>query len=218
MKNIFVVLLFIIPISCLGQDVKKNIELLDKQLSSGTKTVTAILTDPTLMQLHSITEFREVIKKNAKQEKINLVTKTEAGVPVTIKGKFTGRSVANLLIYVYHTDSRGWYSDTAAHVLLREGDRGHARLFGYLRSDANGQFEFTTIHPQGYPKSDLPQHIHLEAFDNDGRNLIVTELLFDDDTRLQGETRRSALQNGFLVARNEGKDRMQQYSYVIALR
>jgi len=219
MKNAVLMLVFVLPIHCMGQDLKKKVEEVNNQLASGSKTISAILTDPALMQLHSLTEFREVIKKYAKQEKISLANKSEPGTAVTIKGRLRGsESVSNLLIYVYHTDNRGWYSDTGAHVLMREGDRGHARLFGYLKSDANGQFEFTTIHPQGYPQSDLPQHIHLEVYNNSGRNLIVTELLFDDDARLKGEIRKSALENGFQVAKNEGGNGIQLYSYTVTLR
>lgn len=219
MRNVGFVLLFLLPVHSMGQDVKKSLDEVNNQLASGAKTVSAILMDPALMQFHSLTEFRDIIKKYAKQEKISLVNSGEPGTPVTIKVKLIGNSaVANLLIYVYHTDNRGWYSDTAAHILAREGDRGHARLFGYLKSDANGQFQFTTIHPQGYPKSDLPQHIHLEVYDNAGRNLNVTELLFDEDARLKGETRRGALQNGFQVARNEGRKGTEVYSYVVHVR
>ena len=219
MKNVLLVLLFLLPVHCIGQDVKKRLEEVNNQLASGSKTVSAILIDPALMQYHSLTEFREIIRKYAKQEKIGLANKSEPGTPVTIKGKLIGNEAgSNLLIYVYHTDNRGWYSDTAAHVQMREGDRGHARLFGYLKSDANGQFEFTTIHPQGYPKSDLPQHIHLEVYNSAGTNLVVTELLFDDDARLKGDIRKSALQNGFQVSKNEGRNGAEVYSYVVNLR
>ncbi len=218
MKKLFIALL-ILPFGVSAQDEQKLLEQIDKQLSAGSKSVSEILTDPAYMKLHSLTNFRGVIRKNAKQEKISLSNKNEPGSAATIKGKLTANyPVENLLVYVYQTDNRGWYADTGAHVLIREGDRGHARLFGYLRSDKNGQFEFTTIHPKGYPRSDLPQHIHLEVFNKNGESLINTELLFDDDTRLVGETRSSALRNGFVVAKNEGKSGMQVYSYNVSLR
>jgi protocatechuate 3,4-dioxygenase beta subunit len=219
MKKSVIILFSILPILSQAQDEVNTLEKIESQINSRSKSISEILMDPSYMKLHSLTSFREIIKKNAKQEKVTLVNKNEPGTPVTIRCKLnSNRSVDNLLIYVYHTDNRGWYSDTAAHVLIREGDRGHARLFGYLRSDKNGQFEFATIHPQGYPKSDLPQHIHLEIFDQSGRNLLITELLFDDDARLQGETRRSASQAGFIIAKNEGKGNMQVYTYNVSLR
>ena len=219
MKKFFVISIMIFPLAVSAQDEQKLLEQIDKQLGAGSKSVSEILTDPAYMKLHSLSNFRAIVRKNAKQEKIMLTNKNEPGSAATIEGKLTANfPVENLLVYVYQTDHRGWYADTGAHVLVREGDRGHARLFGYLRSDKNGQFEFTTIHPQGYPRSDLPQHIHLEVFDKNGGSLIITELLFDDDARLTGETRASALRNGFVVAKNEGKSGMQFYSYNVSLR
>jgi len=219
MKILFSICVAVLPFISNAQEENRSIEKIEAQLASNSKSVSDVLMDPAYMKLHSLSPFREVIKKNAKQEKITLVNRNEPGIPVTIKVKLSaGRSVSNILIYVYQTDNRGWYADTGAHVLMREGDRGHARLFGYLRSDKNGQFEFLTIHPQGYPRSTLPQHIHLEVFDQDGNSLRLTELLFDDDDRLKGETRQSAEREGFIIAKNEGKLGMQVYSYNISLR
>ncbi len=219
MRFRLVFLLPCIPFFACAQEEKKLLDDIGRQLSNGSKSVTEVLTDRGYMSLHSSTAFREIIRKNAKQEKITLVDKQEPGHRATIKGRLMGgKTVSDLLVYVYHTDNRGWYADTGAHVLIREGDRGHARLFGYLMTDNNGQFEFVTIHPQGYPRSDLPQHIHLEVYDKNGTNLLVTELLFDDDTRLQGETRRRALQEGFVVAKNVGSQEMQVYSYSVSIR
>jgi len=209
----------IIPKLSFCQNENALLQQVDKQLSTNAKSVTEILQDPAYMKLHSLTAFREVIKKNAKPEKITLVNTSEPGTPVTIKVKLNGKgSLADLLVYVYHTDNRGWYSDTGAHVLMREGDRGHARLFGYMRTDHDGNISFNTIHPQGYPNSDLPQHIHLEVFEKNGTNLLITELLFDDDTRLTANARKRASQEGFVIARNAGSKQMQQYSYLVALR
>jgi protocatechuate 3,4-dioxygenase beta subunit len=219
MKKIFSTALLILPFCSGAQDETKKIAEIAQQLESETKSVSDVLTDPTYMRFHSLASFRQVISKNAKQEKITLANSQEPGTPVTINVRLQGRaSVSNLLIYVYHTDNKGWYSDTAPHILAREGDRGHARLFGYLRSDKNGQLEFFTIHPQGYPNSDLPQHIHIEIFNNDGQSLLVTELLFDDDARLKSETRRRAEKEGFLIAKNEGKNEKQLYTYSISLK
>jgi protocatechuate 3,4-dioxygenase beta subunit len=212
-------LFLIIPSLSFCQNENGLLQQVDKQLSTNTKSVTEILQDPAYMKLHSLTVFRDVIKKNAKSEEIMLVNKNEPGTPVTIKVKLNGnRPLNDLLVYVYHTDNRGWYSDTGAHILVTQGDRGHARLFGYLLTNREGSFSFKTIHPQGYPNSDLPQHIHLEVFDKNGANLLVTELLFDDDARLNANARQRAMQEGFVTAKNEGTSQIQQYSYVVKLR
>lgn len=218
MKKLFIALLLAVPIASCAQDEEKLVKQLDQQLSAGSKSVTQVLTDPSYMKLHSLTNFRHVVRKHAKQEKISLVTKTEPGIPTTIKCQLAGNlPVANLLIYVYQTDHKGWYVDTGAHVSAAAGDRGHARLFGYLRSDKDGKFEFNTIQPQGYPNTELPQHIHLEVFDGTGRSLTITELLFDDDSRLVGSTRASMLRSGYVVAKNEGPSHKLVYSYKVQL-
>ena len=217
--NIFFLIL-IIPQLTYSQNENAALQQIEKQLATNKKSVSQILEDPSYMKLHSLTPFRQLIKQNAKQERITLVNQNEPGKHVTISVKLTNTNhpVNGLLVYVYHTDNKGWYSDTAPHVLVREGDRAHARLFGYLLSDKDGKIEFNTIHPQGYPNSDLPQHIHLEVFDKNGTSLLITELLFDDDSRLKETTRERALQEGFVVSKNQGSDQDQHYSYVITLK
>src|SRR5580765_3550983 len=109
MKKVLLTFLIIFPFCSGAQDEKALISEIDNQLSSGAKTVSQVLTDPAYMKLHSLASFREIIRKNAKQEKISLVNKSEPGTRVTIKAKLIGSSsVADLLVYIYHTDNRGW--------------------------------------------------------------------------------------------------------------
>ena len=154
------------------------------------------------MYLHALTPFREVIKKHAKQEKVTMITPTEAGKKITIKAIITtgGKPLIDALIYLYHTSDKGWYSDTGAHILMREGDVQHARLFCYLKTNSKGEFEIETIQPKGYPNSDLPAHIHIAAWkNNDNVYGMPGELLFDDDPRLTTERRNRSLQEGFMI-------------------
>jgi protocatechuate 3,4-dioxygenase beta subunit len=133
------------------------------------------------------------------------VTPREPGEPLVVTAQVVdrdGTAVRDALVYVYHTSSRGWYSDRAAHVAAPEGDRQHARLFGYLRTDADGRFELRTVRPGGYPGSDLPAHIHVEVHPKgEGAASLVTEILFDDDPRLTPAARRRSDQEGFVTAR-----------------
>lgn len=202
------------------QNPSDGLRSVEQGLSSG-KSVSDVLTDPSFMHLHSQTAFRELIKRHAKPGKIILVTATEPGQRITVKGKIKGsdnRALANVLIYVYHTDNKGWYSDTAGHVTGMGGDRAHARLFGYLQTNNDGSFEFATIHPQGYPNSNLPQHIHFEVFTSNGENLMVTELLFDEDPRLKGSIRQQMLDEGAIIAANSGNSEKPLYSYQVKTR
>jgi len=90
--------------SC-AQDFTTQLKSVEQKLSSGQESVTQILANPSYMQLHSQTEFRELIKRFAKQETITLVTPTEPGKRITVKGKIidnNDKSSGNILVYVYH--------------------------------------------------------------------------------------------------------------------
>ena len=194
---------------------------LDGKLKTGALSITQVLTDPQWMPLHPETAFREIIRQNAKAETIRLTPAGEPGLPITVKGQALdsgGKPLNGLLVYVYHTSAKGWYADTAAHIQMNEGDMRHARLFGYLKTDRDGRFEFETIRPEGYPKSDLPAHIHIAVWSSDGQPLhgMPGELLFEEDKRLTPQRKKQALQDGFLVAKNSGTDQHGVYEYRLA--
>lgn len=222
MKILFIIgLCFGLNTELSAQDPQAQLKSVGMQLSSGQTNVTAVLTDQRYMKLHSLTGFRELIKHNAKQEKISIVTKEEPGIPITVTGRITdgnNKALGDVLVYVYHTDNKGWYSDTAGHISGNGGDRGHARLFGYFKTNNDGSFAFNTIQPQGYPNSNLPQHIHLEIFNANGDALMITELLFSEDPRLNNTMKQRMINDGAVVASNSGtKDRL-AYHYEIKLR
>ena len=172
------------------------------------------------MSLHSLASFREMIRKHAKAETITIVTQGESGQKILVKGTINtpdGKPVGNALVYFYQTSDKGWYSDTGAHVLMMEGDRRHARLFGYLKTDANGNFSFNTIMPKGYPRSDLPAHIHLELTIDENSGL-GTELLFEEDPRLVGQTRENAIRAKYYISKNSGTADNPLYVYRIITR
>jgi len=204
----------------IAQDSDQKIKSLDQQLSAGSTTISKILSDPANMSLHTLSPFREMIKKYAKAETITIVTAAEPGLKILVKGTIktpAGNAVKDAMVYVYQTSDKGWYSDTAPHVLIMEGDRRHARLFGYMKTDANGNFSFNTIRPNGYPKSDLPAHIHLELTATDGSGL-GTELLFEEDPRLVGHIRENAIRDKFYISKNSGTKDNALYVYQITSR
>jgi protocatechuate 3,4-dioxygenase beta subunit len=190
-----------------------------QKLSRGESGISNIPGDKDLMPLHSLTSFRESIKKYAKAEKMNIISDDEPGVRITVKVLVTdaaGNPQSNALVYVYHTSDKGWYSDTAAHIQMNEGDRKHSRLFGHVRTNRDGRFELATIKPHGYPQSNLPAHIHIEATTENGKSL-VSELLFDDDPRLAGEVRTRSITEGFVISKNIGTDHQPVYSYTVKM-
>ena len=54
-----------------AQDFTMQLGSIKQKLSSGQETVTQILSDPSYMPLRSKTEFRELVKRFAKQETIH---------------------------------------------------------------------------------------------------------------------------------------------------
>ena len=219
-KLIFIFVLFLFAHNIIAQDNDQRINSLDQQLGSGKISISKILSDPAYMNLHSLTPFRQMIKKYAKAETITIVTPGESGQKILVRGTINtpnGKAVGNALVYVYQTSDKGWYSDTGAHVLMMEGDRRHARLFGYLKTDASGNFSFNTIMPKGYPRSDLPAHIHFELT-IDEKSGLGTELLFDDDPRLVGEIRSNAIRERFYISKNTGTNDKPVYDYKIQTR
>jgi protocatechuate 3,4-dioxygenase beta subunit len=219
MKALLLIFCFMsLNIFSFAQDITAQLKPIEEKLSSGRATVTQILTDISYMQLHSKTDFRELIKRFAKQGRITLITAAEPGTRITVKGKIADNNdkpLGNALVYIYHTDNKGWYSDTAGHISGMEGDRKHARLFGYFKTNNDGTFEFYTIHPQGYPNSNLPQHIHFEVFSNTGQALIITELLFNEDPRLTSSIRERMSNEGAIISSNACTKNAPLYNYEI---
>lgn len=223
MKFITTILLIgSIATAALAQGIDQTVKKLDSLLQRKSFSASDILSDETYMYLHSKTEFRNLIKKHAPVGKITIVTSAEPGKRIKVKCSVAdkdGKPYPNALVYAYQTSAKGWYSDTAAHILINEGDMRHARLFGYVFTDNNGNFELETIQPSGYPQSDLPAHIHLAMW-KDGKYVpgVPGELLFDDDERLIPERKRRALNEGFLISSNTGTTNAPVYFYSIKLK
>ena len=222
--KIYISVFYIIFFSCSlpGQNAEKLIRQIDVELTKRQTSVSKVLSDTAFMFLHPLTEFREVIKRHAKTEKVTMISPTEPGKKITVKGTIQtneGKALNNALVYVYHTSDKGWYSDTAAHILQYEGDTRHARLFAYLKTDDKGQFEFETVQPKGYPNSDLPAHIHISVWKDDHIvRGVPGELLFDDDPRLTPERRSRSSSEGFLIEKNSGTLQRLVYSYKITVK
>src|SRR5690349_5620246 len=111
----------------------------------------------------------------------------EPGEPLIMKGiiyKKDGKTPApDVILYVYHTDNKGLYSPAPKQTLAKR----HGHLRGWVKSDANGRYEFKTIRPASYPNSTNPQHIH-PLIKEPGLTLYwIDEFLFDDDPLLANQ-------------------------------
>jgi len=193
----------------------------EEKLKNNKASISQILTDKKYDAVHPETSFRDIIEKYCKAETISIATDTIPGRKIKVIGTVkdnNGKPVVGALVYLYHTDSRGWYAANSPHVSMAEGDMRHARLFGYVKTDKEGKFELHTIKPAGYPKSDLPAHIHVHVSANDYQS-VVTEFLFDDDERLVGKIRENSIGNDFMISKPQKTSApfVQQFSYTIQL-
>ena len=193
----------------------------EENLKNNKASISQILTDKKYDALHPETSFRELIKKYCKSEIISIATDTIPGKKIKVTGTVKnaeGKPIADALVYLYHTDARGWYAADAPHVSMNEGDMRHARLFGYVKTDKDGKFELHTIKPSGYPQSDLPAHIHVHV-DANGFQSFVTEFLFNDDERLVGKIRENSIRSNFMISKPEKTESpfAQKFSYAITL-
>lgn len=207
-----------LPAALACQDASEPRALLARArqaLESGKADVSAVLSDPAYMPLHEHQPFRQLIRDHAKGSRVKIVTRDEPGQRMIAAGRVLqadGKPAGRTLVYVYQTNDQGLYQAGGGNQ-----DQS-ARLFGYLTTDARGRFEVETIRPAGYPRSGMPQHIHLEVLPGDGGR-IMTEILFDDDPRMTPEMRRWAERAGFpVVPVTRGQDGVERCSAEIRLR
>jgi len=100
-----------------------------------------------------------------------------------------GRPRAGVIVYAYHTNAQGIYPRDA-RLAGRAAER-HGALRGWVQTDAAGRYAFATIRPAGYPKSDLPEHVHLHILEPGRATYYIDDVLFSDDPRLTAKQRRS---------------------------
>lgn len=167
--------------------------------------VSALLCDEKYMPAHEWPRFRQLVYEQAPVGSVRIAPADEPGERLQVRCLVRDQAaqpVRNATVYLYHTSAKGWYSDRAPHYSGNAGDTKHARLFGYVKTDDAGAFELHTIRPAGYPRSDLPQHIHIEVKPPPDLHLqtVVSEILFEDDPRLAPPAARErARREGFVI-------------------
>lgn len=115
-----------------------------------------------------------------------------------------GSRAANVVIYIYHTDSTGVYP-------TKGNEKGIAKKHGYLRgwmkTNELGEYKFFTLRPGSYPEGNNPAHIHAIIKEPGKTEYWIDDYLFDDDPLL-GEKERKKLQNrggnGILAIKDVG--------------
>jgi len=162
--------------------------------------------------------LRKVIRQFARHANAVLAPPDEPGEPLIVSGTVrdgNGKPIAGALIYVFHADARGNYTQD------RPMDEANARLFEYMKTGADGRYEFRTIRPGGYARAPIPQHIHMlvtAAGYRDHACRSTCQLVFEDDPRMTAKWRRWAKEGGNpVLAVTRGEDGIQRSTYNITL-
>ena len=98
----------------------------------------------------------------------------------------------NVIMYFYHTDSKGVYSKTGNETGVR---KWQGRLHGWCKTNADGKYEIQTIRPASYPGTTGPAHIHCVIKLPTGQEpFYVQDFVFDDDPFVDEQFRAKAKQ------------------------
>ncbi|HJU76077.1 MAG TPA: hypothetical protein VJ717_20210 [Gemmatimonadaceae bacterium] len=106
-----------------------------------------------------------------------------------------GRTPApNVIVYAYHTNAAGVYPpDTASGA---PWGRRHGYLRGWVRTNARGEYRFTTIRPGTYPNRADPAHVHMTVKEPNRQEYWIDEVVFTDDPLVDARYRNSVENRG----------------------
>ncbi len=121
----------------------------------------------------------------AKLDKVMAITgsRPETGEQLVISGtvfKADGKTpYPNVLLYAYHTDSKGYYAKSGRETGIQ---KWHGRLHGWCKTDQNGNYEIRSIRPARYPNNTIPAHIHAALKEPGGKQpYYISDFVFKDD-------------------------------------
>jgi len=118
--------------------------------------------------------------------------KNEAGEQLEISGTILRPDgvtpAAGMVLFVYHTDVAGYYNE--------KDDPGHPRLKGWMKTGADGRYQFRTIRPGAYPHRTTPAHIHAHLYGPDYSERAIDDFWFEDDPRVNPKELARAREQG----------------------
>src|SRR5262245_52152153 len=107
--------------------------------------------------------------------KITVAPESEPGSRMVVSGQvFKPDGVtpaAGVIMYLYHTDAHGIYNEKRTFQVA-------PRLQGWLRTDAQGRYEYRTIRPAQYPDANIAAHVHYQFWGPGVPPQNAEELLF----------------------------------------
>lgn len=115
-------------------------------------------------------------------EKTTIPEPQEVGEKLVIEGYIyqkDGKTPApDIILYLYHTTNAGYYTPSP---IQPQTSKRHGRLRGWVKSRADGYYQFTTIRPAPYPNENIPAHIHPTIKETGKTPYYIDDYVFDDD-------------------------------------
>lgn len=99
----------------------------------------------------------------------------------------------NVVLYIYHTNSKGVYETTGKEAGWA---KRHGIYRGWAKTGNNGKYTFYTFKPKAYPDKSEPAHIHLTVKEPDKNEYYLDDYVFDDDPILTGDKRKKLSNRG----------------------
>lgn len=128
--------------------------------------------------------------------KTKLAADNEPGEPLIISGtifKNDGKTPASdVILYVYQTDNTGRYTPAPNQVHAKR----HGHLRGWVKTDAQGNYEFSTVRPAAYPNRNDPQHIHPIIKEPGLSYYWIDDFVFEDDPLLTDQLKKKFDERG----------------------
>ena len=122
----------------------------------------------------------------------------EAGPKMEVSGtifKADGKTPArDVILYIYHTDQQGEYSNKSSNV--QGWGRRHGYIRGWIKTGADGKYTFYTLRPAAYPGRQNPEHIHPVIKEPGYAPYWIDEYLFEDDPILTTKEKSNQQQRG----------------------
>jgi protocatechuate 3,4-dioxygenase beta subunit len=105
----------------------------------------------------------------------------ESGTRLLLTGTIfykDGTPAKDIILYVYHTDQKGVYPTKGNETGWA---RRHGFLRGWVKTGADGTYNFYTLKPAHYPGGGNPAHIHATIKEPGYTPYYIDEILFDND-------------------------------------
>jgi protocatechuate 3,4-dioxygenase, beta subunit len=192
MKHLLLLIICLITLSLHSCSQPHQPKSTDKKVGGGCEGCEAVYESPIpFNQLNHIDTLPDFFEQGSKLVVSGIVYKADGRTPAQ-----------NVVLYVYHTDQKGFYSKGSGKEGLR-----HGYIRGWVRTNAKGEYKILTLIPASYPNSTIEKHIHPIIKEEGFTEYYIDDFTFDDDKYLTS-ARRKAMElrggNGVLVTEKKG--------------